>query len=348
MPQAFSELKGVLVNEIRNFDWSGTPIGAIECWPVALKTAVSLMLGSPFPMCIVTKKGLTTLYNDAFVPILGAKPDPLGKGFDDIWGEAWDQIEGFVRKAFDGEATFIENFPLEVSRGSGNELAYFTFSYSPLRDESGHVIGMVDTVIETTFGVKAKEESRLLSQELGHRLKNTLAIVQAIASQTLSKIADKDALRAFESRLIGLSKAHDILLQENWASAHMRAIVDGAMSLHAGQQRFSAEGPDILVGPKGGLSLSMLLHELATNAVKYGSLSVAEGKVLITWRVEDGNCVLDWVERGGPPAAEPTRKGVGSRLIAAGLAGTGDADLRYTPLGVTATFKVPIAHLRDH
>jgi two-component sensor histidine kinase len=298
-------------------------------------------------MCIVLRKGLVLLYNDAFTPILGEKETPLGKRFDAVWPEAWPELEPLVAKAFQGEPTFIENFPLEVSRGKGPEQAYFTFSYSPLRNETGDIIGLVDTVIETTEAVKAKAEARLLSEELGHRLKNTLALVQAIASQTLAKASPRDAVQAFDARLIALSKAHDILLRESWTRARIGTVVDGVLSLHASADRFEALGPDLNLGPKGALSLAMLLHELATNAVKYGALSGRGGRVKIMWRVERGDVVLDWIESGGPLITPPTKKGIGSRLISSGLAGTGKVELTYPQSGFNATFRAPIAPLRE-
>lgn len=344
----FANVNGALASEIRSFDWASTDIGPVDQWPMALKTVVALMLDSPFPMAVVAKKGLVLFYNDAFVPILGNKERTLGRSFADVWSEAWSDIAPIVDKALKGEATFVENFPLQVSRGFGeNEQAFFTFSYSPLRDEFGEIIGFVDTVIETTDTVHARAQGRELADELGHRLKNTLALVQALASQTLSQATPKSAVKAFDARLLALSKAHDLLVRESWVSARIRAIVEGALSLHIDESRYQLSGPDLTLGPRGSLSLAMLLHELATNAVKYGALSIPNGRIEIVWRVDGAELSLEWRELDGPQVVPPTKKGLGSRLISSGLVGTGSTKIDYNSSGLKANFRAPLAMLRD-
>ncbi|WP_424625091.1 ATP-binding protein [Achromobacter marplatensis] len=141
---------------VSTFDWAATPLGPITAWPSALRVAAGMVLSSRFPCCLVWGKELITLYNDAFTPILGAKPDALGRPFSDIWSEAWPMIGPIADRAFAGEATFIEDFPLEILRSGQSEDATFTFCYSPVRDERGVVVGIMDTVIETTSRVNAE------------------------------------------------------------------------------------------------------------------------------------------------------------------------------------------------
>src|SRR5688572_15802133 len=133
-PFKFLEGRSGMAEAIRRHPWHETPLGRIEDWPDALRTTVALMLASGFPQAVVWGRELTTLYNDAFVPILGDKPDALGQGFDVTWREAWSEISPIVESAFAGEATYIEDFPLVLTRGDAPEQAYFTFSYSPIRD----------------------------------------------------------------------------------------------------------------------------------------------------------------------------------------------------------------------
>ena len=151
----------------------------------------------------------------------------------------------------------------------------------------------------------------------------------------------------FEQRVLALSRAHDVLLQKSWSAARLRAVAEGVLALQADLDRFTLDGPDMDVSPEAALSLSMLLHELATNAVKYGALSNVAGRVAVRWRADaERSLVLDWSERGGPPVEEqPKRRGFGSRLIRMGLLGTRVADVRYEPEGLCAEFRAPLADM---
>ena len=194
---------------------------------------------------------------------------------------------------------------------------------------------------------RAQAQQRVLNEELSHRLKNTLALVQALATQTLKGVAERDAVQAFERRLFALSKAHDVLLQDDWTAASISTVVRGVLSLHDDANRIEAAGPKIDLGPKATLSLSMILHELATNAAKYGALSVESGRISLSWTIEpadDGpTLAVTWEEHGGPPVSEPLRRGFGSRLIRTGLVGSGGVDLRYRPDGLHAEFRSPLS-----
>ncbi|WP_260960737.1 GAF domain-containing hybrid sensor histidine kinase/response regulator [Pseudomonas citri] len=169
---------GDMAGRIRRHDWNGTSLGPLEQWPDVLKTTVALSLASHFPQAIVWGPELVTLYNDAFVPILGSKPEALGRRFDEVWQEVWSEIGPIVRGAFDGRATYIENFPLVIERGGGPEPAYFTFCFSPIRDQFGNVVGMLDTVTETTSTVFMTQRLAVLDA-IGN------AVANASDSQTI-------------------------------------------------------------------------------------------------------------------------------------------------------------------
>ena len=199
--------------------------------------------------------------------------------------------------------------------------------------------------------VQAEELQAVLNRELSHRLKNTLAIVQSIAGQTLRNISETEAVEAFTRRLLALSRAHDVLLDRSFMAAKMRAVMEGVLALQADLDRFAFDGPDLDISPEAALSLSLLLHELATNALKYGALSASAGRVRVSWRTEgDGtmpHLVLDWTEEGGPPVTPPSnRVGFGSKLIRRGLLGSQQADLRYDPVGLRAKFRAPLAEVQ--
>jgi two-component sensor histidine kinase len=190
----------------------------------------------------------------------------------------------------------------------------------------------------------------LLNGELSHRLKNTLSIVQAIAIQTLGT-ADHAMLAAFSKRLNALSAAHDVLVKESWSAAPIGDVARAALCSFDESDRFNIAGPDLTIGPRATLALSLLLHELATNATKYGALSVPHGVVSLAWSItgegKDAAMLLRWVERGGPPAVAPTRRGFGSRIIRMGLTGSGGVDLRYGEEGFTAEMSAPLQQMQQ-
>jgi len=197
----------------------------------------------------------------------------------------------------------------------------------------------------------AEAHQTLLMQELAHRMKNTMAMVQAVAAQTMRNAVSLEAAgEALAARLLALAKAHDVLLQGSFARASLVGLVAGAISLHDDglTDRFRVEGADLTLGPRHGLTLALMLHELGTNAAKYGALSVAGGKVGITWTVIDAEggsrLRFRWEERGGPPVTPPTRSGFGTRLIARSLVHGfgGSAQLTYPPEGAVLTFEAPL------
>lgn len=197
----------------------------------------------------------------------------------------------------------------------------------------------------------ARARQDILNKEISHRMKNTLAMVQSIASQTLRNVEERDAVAAFQRRIAALDLAHDQLLQENWAAASLRRVVRLLLELHDDSGRIDVEGPELDLGPRATLSISMLLHELATNAGKYGALSNPDGRVSLSWRIDNGApepmLTVTWKETGGPPVAEPTRRGFGSRLILLGLVGNGDAEKHYFPEGVVARFRSSLREVRE-
>jgi PAS domain S-box-containing protein len=191
------------------------------------------------------------------------------------------------------------------------------FTASPIRDEASKTIGTIIEVRNTTAEKVAEERQKLLMNELNHRVKNTLATVQSVAWQTFKDV-DPAAVDRFMGRLSILSRAHNILTGTAWHKAALAEVVNTAVEPF-GTDRFDIEGPDCDVHPKVAVSLSMVLHELGTNAAKYGALSEPGGRVSVQWRCEgkeEATLVdLVWEESGGPPVEKPVRKGFGTRLI---------------------------------
>jgi two-component sensor histidine kinase len=338
----FLNAGGEASREIMDFDWASTSLGPIEEWPPVLKTTLALMLRSTFPKALVWGPEFITFHNDAFRPILGEKPPAIGRSFSEVWAEAWDKIEPIALDALAGRSTFIENFSLVVERDGAPEQAYFTFCYSPVLDSDGTIMGFMDTVVETTEAVQAQRQADVLNAELGHRIRNILALVGSIASQTLrSSTGLAEAETSLNHRLRALASVQDALRTGGTADAEVHAIVATALSPHAlGDGRVTAEGPNVRLPEEKALALSLALNELVTNAIKYGALSNEEGSVDISWGVEgpEGQDFrLLWRERGGPRVTAPLKAGFGSRLIQRHVAEAfgGKAQITFGAEGVT-------------
>lgn len=224
----------------------------------------------------------------------------------------------------------------------------------PRLDDTGTFLGYTGCNVDISDAKRAEEHLLLLIHELNHRVKNTLATVQSIAAQSLRRLEGPEASAArsaFEARLLALARVHDVLTRENWDSAELRTVVADAIApLHAGEgqrSRFVVDGPPLRLPPRLALSIAMALHELGTNAVKYGALCRENGTVSITWNVDrepQALLRLRWAESGGPIVEPPTRTGFGSRLIERSLAREldGDVQLVFAPEGVTCSIAVPL------
>ncbi|PYB81057.1 hybrid sensor histidine kinase/response regulator [Pseudomonas sp. LB-090624] len=160
---------GLMAERIRHHDWTNTSLGPLPTWPDALKTTLALCLASRFPQAVLWGPELLTLHNDAFSQILGQKPLALGKPFSEVWQEAWADISSMAQRALAGEAVYIEDYLLTIDRNGGPERAYFTFCYSPIRGHDGQVLGMLDTVTETTANVLANQRLKFLD-DLGRSI----------------------------------------------------------------------------------------------------------------------------------------------------------------------------------
>ena len=309
----------------------------------------NLFQQAPGFMAVVTGPELTiTLANDSYLQLIGHRP-VVGKRIVDAIPEIRDQ--GFVellervmreRAPFIGQAVSIN---LQRSPGAPLEERFVDFIYQPILDGDGEAIGVFVEGSDVSDRVLAERQQKLLLDELNHRVKNTLATVQAIAHQTLRTSRDPDEFRAaFESRLLALSATHNLLTATSWRSASLRDVAQHEF-LPYGHGRYVLEGPEVSLPPSQALSLGMVFHELATNAAKYGSLSVAAGRVEVRWRlsgpVPDQALEVEWREVDGPVVTPPSRSGFGSRLIQRSLQGT--ASLDFAPDGLRCHIHLPLA-----
>ena len=221
---------------------------------------------------------------------------------------------------------------------------------STVRDANGGFLYGVRVVQDITDRKEAEERQKLLIDELNHRVKNTLATVQSLATQTARGTDSPEAFReAFEGRLIALSQAHDQLTRRHWKSADLGDIVAGATApyLTDWPDRIAIEGEAITVTPRVALTLALAMHELSTNAAKYGALLLPEGRIAIRWHVQRGPTPIlriEWRERGGPPVSAPASLGFGSRFIEGSVAAElqGAARLDFEAAGLRCTMEIPL------
>lgn len=332
-------------NLIDQFDWSYTPLGPRGAWSPALRTSYDLLMGTGFAACAMWGPERTFIYNAAYIPFLGQKhPLALGQPLNEVWHEVWDDIRPLTERAMQGETVFLENLPLTMLRHGYPEETFWTFSYSPLRD-GDDIVGIMDIAIETTERIRAEQHRQMLVDECGHRVKNTLALVQAVARSTLSGV-DREVVDRFDERLSAIARTQQTLDEKAWRGGDLGDIVRAAVG-NLVRRPISISGPPVHLSPRVAQMVALIIHELTTNAFKYGALSGSSGRVSVEWTVADGVLMLDWVEGGGAPAHPPAKTGFGTRLLKRGILGTGDADLRYGIDGFSARFTARASRLSD-
>lgn len=469
------------MRHLLEFDWSTTPLGPRDTWPPELGTVYNMMMESGFAMFATWGPQRTFIYNAAYRPFLGARhPSALGKQIEQVWPDVWSEIGPLVERAMAGEATYVEDMHLVMTRNGYPEDTWWTFSYSPLR-ENGNVMGILDVATDRTetvllrkameanneqlvqsearllklttagayslyrmspdwtemrqlegqgiladrpqpsirwldvlvddqdrpivqaaidravsarttfelehriktadggfgwvlsravpifdeagritewFGAatditaryKAEAQQDMLNHEISHRLKNILSVVQSIVSQTMRHATTMEAAqKGVAARLDALGRAQDVLMSGEADSAGLHRLIEITVEQFMdGPGRIEVQGPDVRIGAMAALNLTLMVNELATNAVKYGALSVPNGQVSISWQVSGAPLMLDlrWVERGGPLVIPPTRKGFGSRLTERSLVG-GQSEVVYAPDGLVFILEVPLSRLLD-
>jgi PAS domain S-box-containing protein len=247
-----------------------------------------------------------------------------------------------ARAVLHGETVIDEE--LRFRRGDG-EIITLEVSAAPIETAQGRSLA-VTTFTDISARKRSERHQRLLIDELSHRAKNLLAIIQSVAQQSFKGGGRPEAmLAAFEGRLGALAAAHGILTRQRWESAPLRQIIcDTVSAVKLDDDRLRLGGPDITVPPKTGVSLAMAVHELTTNALKYGSFSNDQGTVDVRWSAGDGRLQFQWTERGGPPVEPPRRRGFGSRMIERGLAAElgGTVRIDFQPEGIVCTVDAPL------
>ena len=314
------------------------------------------LLGAlPAAVYTTDAEGRITYYNDAAAELWGSRPTLGSSEWCGSWKLFWpdgtplphDQCPMAVALR---EDRIVRGLEAACERPDGTRVPFIPYP-TPLHDETGKLVGAVNMLVDITERKRAEERQALLVRELHHRVKNTLATVQAIMGSTARSA---DTIEDFKAALIGrigsLAKTHRLLTDEigdvsfgDLLHNELDAFDDGS------DGSITLTGPDIALTSQLAVSLGMAVHELTTNSAKYGSLSVYGGKVDVTWcvTIEAKRRVLsfDWVESGGPPVSPPKRQGFGSRLLDFVLPGQiqAKASIDYRPDGVRMHCAVPMA-----
>jgi PAS domain S-box-containing protein len=241
----------------------------------------------------------------------------------------------------DPDRQVVEEY--EIIRANDGAVRWVEMRARYVPPENGAAPAFVGIVTDVT-------EQHAVNEEIAHRLKNTLALVQAVAGHTLRDIPDPGPVREFNRRVAALATAHDLLLRRSRSSGRLQELARSVFSKLGIDQRVTMLGHDCEMGSRPVLTLSMILHELGTNAMKYGALSVPDGTVELNACIEAGEdeapwLILRWCETGGPPAREPASKGLGTRLIERGIDPEGKVDMRFGEDGFGLTLSAPMANL---
>jgi two-component system, chemotaxis family, CheB/CheR fusion protein len=294
--------------------------------------------------------GTITTWNAAAERILGfTAAETVGRSYAGLFPDdrAREVLTFFNQLTQSAEPARLETCCVK----KGGAIVDVALTLSPVNDEQGAIVAGSTIIRDITAHRRAEEHRDLLVHELSHRVKNTLATVQSIATHTLQNApTPKSFHEAFMARLMALSNTHDLLMSTNWRGAMLADVIVSELLPYQNenQSRWASEGDDVWLQPNTALALGMALHELATNAAKYGALSQPTGRVEVSRQMctTDGRrrLHLAWIETGGPTVASPSRTGFGSRLIEKGLAHELDAtvQLSFDPKGLRCIIDMPL------
>jgi PAS domain S-box-containing protein len=283
--------------------------------------------------------------------LLGLPRSVDGDGTVDAW---LDRVHEDDRSlAADALAACVEHgepytIVYRIRRADTGEERWLQSHGSRIDDPDGSPGRFVGISFDVTDARESQRRQQLLIDELDHRVKNTLAIIQGIAQQTFKAEADPAVARdAFEGRLRALSTTHNVLTAKHWGDVSLAKLVRDALAPHGSAAAIAIDGPDLSIAPRTAVSLSLGLHELATNAVKYGALSTPDGRVSVRWSIADPSAPrlhLEWRESGGPDVHAPERRGFGTRMIERGLTAElgGEVRIDFAPDGLICTIDAPL------
>ncbi|WP_062212730.1 sensor histidine kinase [Aureimonas sp. AU12] len=333
---------------VRGHDWSSTSLGPTETWPEALKLLLSIMMGSHQPMFVVWGVDHRIIYNDSYAEILASKhPEALGMPFFDVWHEIRADLEPIVAQAMSGESIFMDDIALLLDRKGFLEETHFSFSYTPVRDSDGRIIGIFCPCVETTGFVMSQrrlvererelsvalsiqesllDEKDVLLAEVNHRVKNSLQLVVSALSLQSRRIKDPVTKAAFEqaiSRVRAITSVHERLYKsDNPLVVEMKTYLEGLAEDLAvtpeTRHRMRVEVDDLTMRTERAIPLAIIVNELVTNCLKYAYPMDRPGPIVLSLlKRTDGMLELMVADEGvGMLNKEESGGGLGTRLVA--------------------------------
>jgi two-component sensor histidine kinase len=357
--------EGDVAELIRARDWSSAPLGPLHTWPPCLRTALSIGLHSASPVAVYWGDEFLTLYNDACAELIGDRhPHAYGMRAADLYAEHWETVGPIFRNTLEtGASSCTRNQPLPLNRQGHSDELRFDFTTSPVRDADGRIRGIFVYSFEitdhllTTKSLSAEMDElqrlqarqRVLVAELQHRTRNLLAVVRAIASQSLEGCG---ALDSFLERLGSLGRVQGLISRADGERVRLADIVWAELEAYApaSRSRLEVHGPDVRLSAHQVQTVALALHELVTNAVKYGALNASTGRLSVTWETwlaarGHQRLVLMWKESGVPvPPAATERRGNGRELLENSLRFSlhADTQLVFGNDGVWCRIELPV------
>jgi PAS domain S-box-containing protein len=319
--------------------WTPLPPAESVATPAPPATVDPYRLIEALPAAIYTtdRRGRLTYYNPAAADLWGYRPE-LGKQVPH------DQSPLPVAT---GTGRPVHRIETIGERPEGKRVPCVVYP-TPLFDEAGEVVGSINMLVDISEQKAREEQQSLLLRELEHRVKNNLAIVQAIMGTTLRNSTSLAAFQeAFTDRIRALAKTHTLLTEQSKKSVSLTALLRSELDMFLDHDvsRLTLSGPEVELPPNLAVPVGMALHELATNAVKYGALSMLGGQLAIAWQLSGNDLVFSWLESGVPGVVEPARTGFGTRLLRRLLPGQIQAtvDIRFEPDGLQAYLRIPVS-----
>lgn len=300
---------------------------------------------------IADARGWMFWYNKRWFDYTGTTAEQVeGSGWrEQIHPDHVERVERHVRHCLEQGAEWEDTFPIRAADGT---YGWFLCRAVPLRSEEGAILCWFGTATDISERRAAERQIELLLMEVNHRSRNLLTVVQSLAERTAEH--SEDFLPRLRERIAGLAANQDVLVKRNWRQVPLSELVDAQLAfLEERLDQVERDGPEVVIQPGAAESISMALHEMATNAEKYGALSVAEGRVEIRWRLEpaegEPRFVLTWEESGGPPVTEPSRSGFGTRVIRDVPARKLRANVtcRFNPEGFGFLLSCPVSHVLE-
>jgi len=313
----------------------------------------------PIGIYLCDRLGRVTQYNRKAAELWGCSPQcahaPLFSGAHKLFrldGAAMPLSETPVAEALrTGRPVRDREYLIERPDGSR---AFMCANAEPLFDDDGEVAGAVNCIQDISERKAAERRQQVLIDELNHRVRNTLATVQSLIAQSArGSETIADFRHRLEARVMAMSRAHDELTRRRWADVGLREIIDAGLGPYRDRRDVTVDGAPVAIGPRAGLMLTMVVHELAANAAKYGALSGprdAPGAVNVGWKVEMNGVGpvlrLCWQESGGPPVRPAAHRGFGTLLVERGVRAElhGKVKIDYAPAGVRYELEIPLRH----